>query len=53
MGAKQPVWQGREWVRTLPLLFALPVLFLVMGLMIPSCGTGEQQQPSPPVVGAP
>jgi hypothetical protein len=41
VGGKQPVRaarQWREWLRTLPLLFALPLLFLVMGLMIRSCG---------------
>jgi hypothetical protein len=39
LGAKQPVRHGREWARTLSLLFALPALFLVMWLMIRSCGT--------------
>lgn len=49
LGAKQPVRQWREWARTLPLLLALPALFLLMGLMIPSCGTGEGPQPGPSV----
>jgi hypothetical protein len=40
LGAKPPVRHGREWARTLSLLFALPALFLVMWLMIRSCGTG-------------
>ena len=41
VGGKQPVRNRREWARTLPLLFALPMLFLLMGLMMRSCGAGE------------
>ena len=37
----KPTRNGREWARTLPLLFALPVLFLLMGLMMRACGAGE------------
>jgi hypothetical protein len=39
VGGKQPVRNGREWAKTLSLLFALPALFLLMGLMIRSCDT--------------
>jgi hypothetical protein len=52
LGAKQPV-QWREWARTLSLLLALPALFLLMGLMIPSCGTGEGPPPPLSVVEVP
>jgi hypothetical protein len=40
VGGKQPVRNGREWARTLPLLLALPMLFLLMGLMMRSCDVG-------------
>lgn len=40
VGPKQPVKvrQWREWARTLPLLLALPMVFLLMGLMMRACG---------------
>jgi hypothetical protein len=52
LGAKPPVRHGREWARTLSLLFALPALFLVMWLMIRSCGT-EVVVPGLSVLGVP
>jgi hypothetical protein len=49
VGGKQPVRNGREWAKTLPLLFALPMLFLLMGLMMRYCGE-ESGQPQGVVV---
>lgn len=37
----KPTKHGREWARTLPLLFALPMLFVLMGLMMRACGAGQ------------
>jgi hypothetical protein len=36
--AKQSDKHWREWARTLPLLFALPAFFLIVGLLIRACG---------------
>jgi hypothetical protein len=50
---KQSDKHWREWARTLPLLFALPVFFLVVGLLIRSCGPGTgspQGMPDRPAV---
>ena len=38
-----PYW--REWAKTLSLLLLLPLLFVVMGVLIRSCGAEVTNQP--------